>query len=300
MKLFDEDFQITQFFGQRPEYYSPYGFNGHEGLDLIPKSGKGDNVKVYAIEEGKVVRDTDDPLGDPPNKNYGVKVVVFNRNTKRGWWYCHLENNAVSIGQEIKEDELLGTMGQSGKTSGKHVHLAVRETDDNGNAINTNNGYKGFVDPLPFLDVQIVPPNEQEPLKACLEQHTQLVDKLNAIDAFRKAMSKALIGSDDADSQRILDEVNLAIKERDDNLIQANMGDRLWDALAKETGLEVVKYTLEGEEALLNELQQLKLIVPEGFRLIKQEEYQKLLDKRTLGKYRIAELIKEIFSRFKK
>ena len=159
-KVFDEEADITQLFGANPEYYQKWNFNGHEGIDLVPKSRKL-KVPIYAVEGGVVVRDTDDPLGDPPNKNYGKKVVIWNPETRRAWWYCHLDSNVLSIGQIVKEGDLVGYMGDTGNTQGAHLHLGCRLSDANGVAVNTDNGYKGFIDPLPFLKVTEAQPEVQ-------------------------------------------------------------------------------------------------------------------------------------------
>ncbi len=142
-------------------------------------------------------------------------------------------------------------------------------------------------------------PTQNEALDACLQQHTELVTKLNAIDAFRVALTKSL-GIEGADWQRILDEINLAIKERDDSLTQASMGDRLWDALVSETGLQVVKYTPESEQQLLEGLKTLKLLTPEDYIKIKKEEYDQLNARKTLDRFSWQELVSEIFNRLAK
>lgn len=175
-KLFDEPILITQKFSENPDYYSQWGFKGHEGIDCIPQSGQGTNVKVYAIGSGIVVRDTDNLLQDPPNRNYGKKVVILNQDTRRGWWYCHLESNRVTLGQKIEEGEWIGIMGETGNSTGKHVHLAVRETDASGDAINTDNGYKGFIDPLPFLETDLQ--KELDKVRARRDELFNMYDEL--------------------------------------------------------------------------------------------------------------------------
>lgn len=142
-KPFNKEYKITQLFGSNPSYYSQWGFKGHEGIDLIPLDS---DWNVLSMEDGVVLRDI-----DLPRDNYGIYCVVWNRKNKRAWWYCHLKNNQVSVGQEVKAGDVLGVMGATGKVTGAHLHLGLRYSDDNGNAINIDNGYKGFVDPLNLL-----------------------------------------------------------------------------------------------------------------------------------------------------
>lgn len=130
---------VTQAFGADPDYYKPFGFKGHEGVDLVPR---GADWTVHAVEDGVVVRDR-----DVPDKSYGNYVVVWNSKTRRGWWYCHLAKNVVQIGQAVKAGQALGTMGATGNTRGAHLHLALRMTNTEGYAVDLDNGMKGFVEP---------------------------------------------------------------------------------------------------------------------------------------------------------
>ncbi len=147
MTPFRNGLRITQKYGEDPSYYGQFGLAGHEGLDLVPKVFNGDN-QVVCIEDGEVVRDIDDPVA---GKAYGNHVVVLNRATGRAWWYCHLAQNYVEGKQQIKRGEVIGEMGSTGNTNGAHLHLGLRLANINGEAINLNNGYSGFVDPLPVL-----------------------------------------------------------------------------------------------------------------------------------------------------
>jgi murein DD-endopeptidase MepM/ murein hydrolase activator NlpD len=136
---------ITQSFGQRPEYYGQFGLAGHEGLDIVPSDT---DRTIYCIEDGEVVRDIDDPRSGA----YGIYCVILNRETLRAWWYAHASVNNVSIGQKFKRGDKIAVMGGTGNTQGDHLHLGLRLADSFGEAINTNNGFQGFVDPLPILN----------------------------------------------------------------------------------------------------------------------------------------------------
>lgn len=141
---FSGNYRITQVFGSRPDYYRQFGLAGHEGLDLVPQSGSWD---VLAIEDGQVVRDENNPRSGA----YGNHVVVLTP-SKRAWWFCHLASNDVAHGQQVKRGQKLGVMGATGNTQGAHLHLGLRLANAQGQAINTNNGYNGFVNPLPILE----------------------------------------------------------------------------------------------------------------------------------------------------
>lgn len=138
-------YKITQRFGNDPDYYKQFGFNGHEGLDLIPVTA---DWGVHAVEAGDVVRDYDDPRTAGA---YGNHVVVLNRDRRRAFWYCHLAGNVVSIGDHVEAGQVIGRMGNTGNSRGYHLHLGLRYANAKGAAINLDNGYRGFVDCLPLL-----------------------------------------------------------------------------------------------------------------------------------------------------
>lgn len=144
MKPLKRGYKITQLFGESPTYYSQWGFKAHEGIDLIPTDS---DWNIHSMEDGVVLRDI-----DTPRDNYGIYCVIWNKDKKRAWWYCHLENNNLNTGQFVKAGDVIGKMGSTGKVTGAHLHLGLRLSDSSGNAINTDNGFKGFIDPLPLLE----------------------------------------------------------------------------------------------------------------------------------------------------
>jgi murein DD-endopeptidase MepM/ murein hydrolase activator NlpD len=136
---------ISQRFGENPQNYAQFGLNGHEGLDFIPL---GADKTVYAVESGIVITDFDDPI---QGKAYGNNIVVFVSANRRLWNYAHLAQNFVNKGDKVLRGQPVGLMGSTGNTTGPHLHLGLRLTDLSGNPLNTNNGFKGFVDPMPVV-----------------------------------------------------------------------------------------------------------------------------------------------------
>lgn len=136
---------LTQGFGENPQNYQQFGLNGHEGLDYIPKDA---DKQVYAVESGTVVSDVDDPV---QGKSYGTNVVVFVPTNRRLWTYAHLAQNFVSKGEKVLRGQVIGLMGDTGNTTGPHLHLGLRLADAAGNPLNSTNGFKGFVDPAPVV-----------------------------------------------------------------------------------------------------------------------------------------------------
>lgn len=68
---------------------------------------------------------------------YGNLVVIDHAD---GWqsWYAHLSAFSVVVGQEVRQGEIIGTAGSTGRSSGPHLHFELR-----------HNGVP--VDPLVYL-----------------------------------------------------------------------------------------------------------------------------------------------------
>ena len=143
-KFFKSSYKITQYFGNNPEYYKKFGFNGHEGVDYGTPTG----VELLAPFDGIILRDTDNAKED----NYGIKVVIWSPELKIALWFCHLENNLVSDGDKVKAGQVIGHTGNTGNSTGAHCHINFCETDATGNRINTSNGYKGFLNIFDYVD----------------------------------------------------------------------------------------------------------------------------------------------------
>lgn len=139
---FNGNYKITQKFGNNPSYYKQFGFAGHEGVDWGTPNG----TPILSSAKGVVVRRNDVKSGA-----YGVYLVVWHKELSLATWYCHLQENKVSIGDNVTEGQVIALSNNTGNTSGPHLHFNLCRTNSNGTRINQDNGYKGFIDPLPFL-----------------------------------------------------------------------------------------------------------------------------------------------------
>lgn len=155
-KVFNSQFKITQEFGVNKEYYSQFGLQGHEGIDLIPTGSVWD---VYALEDGVVVLD-DDVVGSVSSDPYGKRVTLWHPNIKKATNYNHLAENYVVMGQQVKRGEKIGLMGSTGNSTGPHLHLNLFEVDDQGIRLNKNNGFLGGINPKPFLEESVADNSE--------------------------------------------------------------------------------------------------------------------------------------------
>ena len=92
----------------------------HNGLDLGWNSKHGGkNQPIYTVADGKVYSIKDN---DKSGKSWGNYVKIKH---SKGIYtlYAHLKNGIkVKKGQKVKQGDLLGHMGNTGKAAGNHLH----------------------------------------------------------------------------------------------------------------------------------------------------------------------------------
>lgn len=82
---------------------------------------------------------------DPRWPGRGYYVVLEREHYS--FYYMHLSGVLVRKGQKIEEDTEIGLTGNSGWSTGPHLHWGVQDKQ------NLNSRSKGFVDPTSFLEV---------------------------------------------------------------------------------------------------------------------------------------------------
>lgn len=111
---------ITQGYGSTLFAWIGYADRHHNGIDIAAKEG----APVYSPAPGKILA-----LGNQDRfcnrKNYGKFVVLRNSGDGYALLFAHLSKVKVGNGDEIDEGEVLGHAGQTGRTTGSHLHFAV-------------------------------------------------------------------------------------------------------------------------------------------------------------------------------
>jgi len=136
---------ITQEFGKNPHIYQRFGLAGHNGIDFRTRfvdSLKGKRPILAALD-GRVIE-----IQDQGGVGYG-KFVRLQHKGKSQTIYAHLSKFLVEEGDKIKQGDMLGISGNTGFSTGPHLHFGYRPV---GWTKNYQNGFKGYVDPLPFLE----------------------------------------------------------------------------------------------------------------------------------------------------
>ncbi|MEV6168393.1 M23 family metallopeptidase [Streptomyces sp. NPDC051954] len=106
----------------------------HSGQDFAVPSG----TKVVAAHGGTVVKAGSNGAGDGPA--YGNAVVIKHGNGSFSQ-YAHLSKINVKVGQVVKTGQRIALSGNTGNSSGPHLHFEIRTTANYGSAI----------DPVAFL-----------------------------------------------------------------------------------------------------------------------------------------------------
>jgi murein DD-endopeptidase MepM/ murein hydrolase activator NlpD len=93
--------------------YSP-GTN-HWGIDIAGNEGEG----VYATDAGVIV------YAGWNNYGYGNMIMVDHGNNFQSL-YAHLSGISMGCGQSVGQGDLIGIIGNTGRSSGSHLHFEIR------------------------------------------------------------------------------------------------------------------------------------------------------------------------------
>lgn len=105
--------RLTAGFGQRMDPFSgEEAF--HPGIDIADAVG----TDVMATGDGLVIE-------AEPDAGYGRSILIDHGDgiTTR---YAHLSRIFVVVGEQVKQGEIIGAIGVSGRTTGPHLHYEVR------------------------------------------------------------------------------------------------------------------------------------------------------------------------------
>ncbi|WP_328554203.1 MULTISPECIES: M23 family metallopeptidase [unclassified Streptomyces] len=101
----------------------------HSGQDFAVPQG----TNVMAAHGGTVVKAGGNGAGDGPA--YGNAIVIKHANGKYSQ-YAHLSRIDVRVGQVVATGQHIALSGNTGNSSGPHLHFEIRTTPNYGSAIN--------------------------------------------------------------------------------------------------------------------------------------------------------------------
>jgi murein DD-endopeptidase MepM/ murein hydrolase activator NlpD len=112
---------LTSNYGYRNDPFTQKR-TAHHGIDLAGPYG----LDIHCTGEGTVT------VSHVSRHGYGKEVVVdhgFGYTSR----YAHLQDIHVEVGQKLKRGEVVGTLGNTGRSTGPHLHYEIRK---NGSPVN--------------------------------------------------------------------------------------------------------------------------------------------------------------------
>jgi murein DD-endopeptidase MepM/ murein hydrolase activator NlpD len=128
---------VTQRFGENvTEYMDAFGGQGHNGIDI----GAAIGTPVVAIAAGEVAWTGADP-------DYGNYIRVHHPAHGLHSFYAHLDKIMVQVGQTVQAGQQIATLGNTGNSTGPHLHFEIRTGTRDGYGQAAYGHTKGRIDP---------------------------------------------------------------------------------------------------------------------------------------------------------
>ena len=106
--------KVSSHFGMR-------GSRMHEGIDIPARKGS----NIIAARDGKVIF-------SGRMRGYG-RVVVVKHDGGYHTVYAHNNKNYAKKGQNVSSGEVIALVGNSGRSTGNHLHFEIRKNNKNQN-----------------------------------------------------------------------------------------------------------------------------------------------------------------------
>ena len=106
---------ILPLVGEITSYYGPRWGSWHNGIDIAGSIG----TPVKAADSGMVTY-----VGW--NGNYGKMVQIDHGGGKLVTLYAHLSGYNVTLGQQVNKGDIIGYVGNTGYSTGPHLHFEIR------------------------------------------------------------------------------------------------------------------------------------------------------------------------------
>ncbi len=117
----DGEAEVSSNFGKRKDPFSNT-YKIHSGIDIKAKLG----TPVVATGNGKVISVEENP------KTWGKRIIIAHGDEYQTV-FCHLSEFRVKEGEIVKKGEVIGLVGNTGKSTAPHLHYEILK---NGEKVN--------------------------------------------------------------------------------------------------------------------------------------------------------------------
>ena len=133
----------------------------HEGLDLFNIDKELSDLPIHTIAEGVVVYAR---IGCPSSTQFSDNKIL--RECGAGWGnhliidhgnniysrYGHMRFDGVykRVGDKVNKDEIVGLMGNSGRSDGRHLHLEIGYYSDDFDSCKPSKSFEFVLDPASY------------------------------------------------------------------------------------------------------------------------------------------------------
>lgn len=140
---FGKDFLYWENGKQLWFYKDKYKLKGHPGIDYKCKVG----TPIKSCNDGVVLIAQYDSVN-------GNLVSIWNEEQGFKTSYGHNSEFKCKQGDIVRKGDIIALSGNTGDSTGPHLHLGMKLTGQGGNGLDNNNGYNGSIDPMPYFDVK--------------------------------------------------------------------------------------------------------------------------------------------------
>lgn len=146
-----KNFKVTSPFGWRKDPLGRAAKKHHNGVDLW---GAADTIYIEAFHDGKVLHagPSKRKKADGSVGGFGYNVVIQHKINGKFYTSCyaHMKQGSIKVkaGQKVTAGTVLGVMGTTGDSTGKHLHWEIWQGKTHGWSADG----KGFVSPLDFVE----------------------------------------------------------------------------------------------------------------------------------------------------
>ncbi|MGF9907251.1 M23 family metallopeptidase [Brevibacillus porteri] len=185
-------YRVTSPYGPRADPFTTKQVF-HTGIDLVKKH----RSPIHAFVTGVVTHAKEGVKGS----GYGGFGIVVAVKDQKGCthMYAHLHSAAVNVGDQIKQGDVVGYQGSTGRSTGSHLHYEVRRS-----------GFGTHTDPVAYLQEYYqsvdkpVDREDEHKVKALEPWMLQLADQaIDSLASKKDLNGKALINDAGKWKQRL-------------------------------------------------------------------------------------------------